>query len=67
MTGEVVKYERMTEEQLKGLPLNQVIDIVHDYVVATIHDCRATHERVQARLKRMDALEKMGELYRSVR
>ena len=67
MGNELVRYQGLTEEQLRSLPEEQILGICHDLIRYCNHTVKATSEKVRASLARMDATEKMAELYRTVR
>ena len=67
MGTELIRYQGMTEEQLRSLPEEQILGICHDLLVSCNHTVKATSEGIRARLARMDAREKVVDLYRTLR
>jgi hypothetical protein len=67
MEHSIVRYQGMTEEQLRGLPEEQILGICHDLLVYCNHTLRATSEGIRASLAKCDAIDAIGELYRTAR
>ena len=64
MSNELTPYDGGTLENLSSRSEEQLMNIACDMLKWCDHTCRGMNERIRASLAKVDAMDKMAELYR---